>query len=339
MASPTLFSLPFFFFFFFFFLLPFCPISIHGAEPPPETVVGHLIREACKASNDTVACVSSLTDEYSRRPPMTNATTLMNIIQSALRISSESQNVAISMVKDLAESSPANKNLTLAAERCLVGLIYGNYRTDLTANDALPRGRIKDARAWMSATSGYQVGCAAGFKNIKGTLKLNETVSFLEKLVVLTNNALSMMMNYDNFGEETASWGPPKTERDGFWERVGAGDWLLPVSFTSKEEANVTVCEGKGRCDYEKVQDAVDATPRTTGNAGNRFVIWIKSGLYEEIIRVPLEKKNVVFVGDGMGKTVITGSLNVGIPDISTFDSATVGKSSFFKQYLLNTFL
>lgn len=333
MASPTLFSLPLFSFFIL-FLLPSCssnhpsPVSI-DAEPPPGTVVGHLIREACKASNDTSTCESSLTEEYSSRPPTKNATTLMDIIQSALRISSETQNVAISMVHDLTESSPGNKNLTVAAEHCLVGLIYGNYRTDLTANDALPRGRIKDARAWMSATSGYQVGCAAGFKNIKATLKLNETVSFLEKLVVLTNNALSMMMNYDNSGEETASWGPPKTERDGFWERVdvpATGDWSFPVSFTAKEEANVTVCEGKGRCDYEEVQDAVNVAP-TTNNAGNSFVIWIKTGVYEEIVRVPLEKKNVVFVGDGMGKTVITGSLNVGIPGISTFDSATVGKS------------
>lgn len=231
------------------------------------------------------------------------------------------------MVHDLMDSSPGNKNLTIAANHCLVGLIYGDYRTGLSVH-ALPRGRMKDARAWMSATSGYQVGCSTGFKNInKATLKLTETVSFLEKLVVVTNNVLSMMMNYDNFGEETAAWGPPKTERDGFWERVEVpGERSLPI-FTAgvppQEEANVTVCQGVGKCSYEKVQDAVDVAP--TNNAGKRFVIWIKAGVYEEIVRVPLEKKNVVFVGDGMGKTVITGSSNVGIAGIATFDSATVG--------------
>jgi hypothetical protein len=32
-----------------------------------------------------------------------------------------------------------------------------------------------------------------------------------------------------------------------------------------------------------------------------------------------------VFVGDGMGKTVITGDLNADTPGISTFNTATVG--------------
>lgn len=232
------------------------------------------------------------------------------------------------MVNDLMESSPDNKNLTVAARHCMVGLIYGNYRTDLTV-DALPRGRIKDARAWLSATSGYQVGCAAGFRNVNNaTSKLNETVMFLENLVVLTNNVLSMMMNYDNFGEDTTSWGPPKTERDGYWGRVdGWGDTSsLPVfkgGVPSGEEADVTVCK-VGVCDYDTVQTAVDAAPST----GGRFVIWIKAGVYEEILRIPLEKKNVVFVGDGMGKTVITGALSVGVSGVTTFDSATVGKPS-----------
>ncbi|KAJ8551559.1 hypothetical protein K7X08_021574 [Anisodus acutangulus] len=72
------------------------------------------------------------------------------------------------------------------------------------------------------------------------------------------------------------------------------------------------------------VQEAVNATP---GNFGpGKFVIWIKTGLYDEIVRVPLEKINVVFVGDGMGKTVITGSLSVGLmPGMTTYESATVG--------------
>ncbi|OVA01511.1 Pectinesterase [Macleaya cordata] len=56
-----------------------------------------------------------------------------------------------------------------------------------------------------------------------------------------------------------------------------------------------------------------------------KFVIRIKQGVYEEIFRIPLRKKNVVFLGDGMGKTVITGSLNVGQPGLSTYNTATVG--------------
>jgi pectin methylesterase-like acyl-CoA thioesterase len=84
----------------------------------------------------------------------------------------------------------------------------------------------------------------------------------------------------------------------------------------------VTVCKdaSKGGC-YKTVEEAVNAVP----NGGQRRFVKIKKGVYKETVTVPLEKKNVVFLGDGMGKTVITGSLNVGQPGISTYNSATVG--------------
>ncbi|KZV54480.1 putative pectinesterase/pectinesterase inhibitor 51-like [Dorcoceras hygrometricum] len=128
------------------------------------------------------------------------------------------------------------------------------------------------------------------------------------------------MVNYDVFGDKIGSWGPPKTERDGFWETgsVSSAPALAPA-VPSELEADVTVCKGSGACDYNSVQDAVNAAP------DKRFVIWIKTGVYEETVRVPLEKRNIVFVGDGMGKTVITGSMNVGQPGMSTYNSATVG--------------
>ncbi|KAK4359827.1 hypothetical protein RND71_022056 [Anisodus tanguticus] len=72
------------------------------------------------------------------------------------------------------------------------------------------------------------------------------------------------------------------------------------------------------------VQEAVNATPSNLGPG--KFVIWIKTGLYDEIVRVQLEKRNVVFVGEGMDKTVITGSLSVGLmPGMTTYESAAVG--------------
>nr|XP_009770358.1 PREDICTED: probable pectinesterase/pectinesterase inhibitor 51 [Nicotiana sylvestris] len=93
----------------------------------------------------------------------------------------------------------------------------------------------------------------------------------------------------------------------------------------SSLKSNVTVCKA-GNCDYKTVQEAVNAAPNYL--VYEKFVIWIKAGLYDEIIRIPLAKRNVVFLGDGMGKTVITGSLNVGHMGnngVTTFESATVG--------------
>ncbi|KAM1108380.1 hypothetical protein ACFXTH_004957 [Malus domestica] len=61
-------------------------------------------------------------------------------------------------------------------------------------------------------------------------------------------------------------------------------------------------------CDYQTVQEVVNPVPDDARD--KRFVIRIKAGVYEETIGVPLEKRNVVFLGDGIGKIVITASLN-----------------------------
>ena len=80
---------------------------------------------------------------------------------------------------------------------------------------------------------------------------------------------------------------------------------------------------------HNTVQEAVNAAPEN-GN-GKKFVIRIKAGVYEETVRIPLAKKNVVFLGDGIGKTVITGSSNVGRLGMTPYTMATVGK--FFSAF------
>ncbi|XP_023512339.1 probable pectinesterase/pectinesterase inhibitor 51 [Cucurbita pepo subsp. pepo] len=274
---------------------------------------------ACKATRFPDQCGSSLSHSPSLPP---NPTTLQ-IIQSAIAVSSDGLASAKSMVKQILDSSTDSPNRTTAAKNCLEVLRFSEYRISLT-NDAVRRGRTKDARAWMSASLLYHYDCWSALKYANDTQSVNKTMAFLDSLIGLTSNALSMLAAYDISGNDTAAWTLPRTERDGFWEGSSGGSGLgFSGGFPSKVDASATVCkDGAGGC-YKTVQEAVNAAPDNA--MGKRFVIHIKEGVYDEIVRVPLEKKNVVFLGDGMGKTVITGSLNVGQPGISTYNTATVG--------------
>lgn len=79
------------------------------------------------------------------------------------------------------------------------------YRLNLSSsNDTLPRGRIKDARAWMSAALAYQYDCYSGLKKVNDSKEVNDTMASLLSLTGLTSNALSMIVSYDLFGNETA---------------------------------------------------------------------------------------------------------------------------------------
>ncbi|KAG6721695.1 hypothetical protein I3843_03G124300 [Carya illinoinensis] len=290
-----------------------------NADAPPS--ISPAIRQACKATRFPSPCETSLT-QSKQVPP--NPTPLQ-LIQSAIWVSSQNLHTAQSMVKSILNSSSGNLNRTTAANNCLESLRNSEYRISRTTEDALPHGRIKDARIWMSASLLYQQDCWSALKYANDTQMVNSTMSFLDSLVGLTSKALSMVFSYSIFGNNIGLWAPPKTERDGFWMGGGGSGSDFRGGFPSKLKADATVCkDGSGGC-YKKVQDAVNAAP---DNAGERkFVIHIKEGVYKETVKIPLEKKNVVFLGDGMGKTVITGSLNVGQPGISTINTATVGVS------------
>ncbi|GAV57874.1 Pectinesterase domain-containing protein/PMEI domain-containing protein [Cephalotus follicularis] len=287
--------------------------------PLPSSSSQTEIQQACKATRNPQACEISLS-QSNQVPPNPTA---LQIIQSAFWVSSQNLKKAQGMVTSILEASAGNQNRTNAAKTCLQVLSMSEARTS-SATDSLPSGKIKDARAWMSAGLSYQYDCWSGLKYVNDTGMVNETMSFLDSLTGFTSNGLSMLMAYDNFGNKTASWKAPQTERDGFWEGSGNGGAQLGFSggVPSKLTADVTVCAAG--CKYQKVQDAVDASP-ANNDGTRRFVIHIKEGVYTETVRVPFEKKNVVFLGDGMGKTVITGSLNVGLLGVTTYNSATVG--------------
>lgn len=53
-----------------------------------------------------------------------------------------------------------------------------------------------------------------------------------------------------------------------------------------------------------------------------RYVIYVKAGTYNENVEVGQKVKNVMVVGDGIGKTIVTGSKSVG-GGSTTFKSAT----------------
>ncbi|KAF6154917.1 hypothetical protein GIB67_018354 [Kingdonia uniflora] len=274
------------------------------------------IQQACKATRNPQTCETTL---IQARNFAVNATSI-EIIQCSLWVSEEKLKAAQKMVKTILVASNGELNHTNACNNCLEVLGYSQYRL-AAAGEALPLGGVKNARAWLSSSLLYQYDCWSALKYVNDSQLVNETMAFMDSLIGLTSNTVSMVVSYDLFGNDTALWRPPMTERLGFWEDgvlLGLGSkGGFPINLT----LDVTVC--KVGCEYKSVQEAVDAVPDNRGM--RRFVIKIKEGVYNETVRVPLEKKNVVFLGDGMGKTVITGSKSVQVPGITTYNTATVG--------------
>ena len=92
--------------------------------------------------------------------------------------------------------------------------------------------------------------------------------------------------------------------------------------------ANAVVAkDGSGK--YRTLSAAISAAPK---NSKGRYVIYVKAGVYNE--QVEIKSNNIMLVGDGIGKTVITGSKSVG-GGTTTFRSATVGMFKLFLLFVL----
>ncbi|CAB4269701.1 unnamed protein product [Prunus armeniaca] len=104
--------------------------------------------------------------------------------------------------------------------------------------------------------------------------------------------------------------------KNGFPTWVKPGDRKLLQSSSAK--ADVVVAKD-GSWNYKTISEAVSAASKRKGSA--RYVIYVKAGTYKE--NVQIKSKNIMLRGDGIGKTIITGSKSVG-GGSTTFNSATV---------------
>ncbi|KAH7676860.1 Pectinesterase protein [Dioscorea alata] len=304
MASPLL------------LLLLLLPFSGAGAA-----TVSTTIHAACRATRFPSICEKTLSES----PSLPQNPSPTDLILAAINASSSGTTTALTLSHSILSSS-SDPNHTTAARNCIDLLTLASHRLSSISSPS-SSARLSSARAWTSAVLLYHYSCWSALKYVNTTSQISSAMAFLTDLQSITSNALSMLFSLHRFGPDLSLWSPPQTERDGYWDSssssgaatgadFGSGSTLL-----SRSKPDVMVCKG-GSCRFDSVQAAVDSAPV---NRTERFVIYIKEGVYNETVRVPFEKPNLAFVGDGMGKTVITGSLSADMVGVSTYNTATVG--------------
>ena len=93
--------------------------------------------------------------------------------------------------------------------------------------------------------------------------------------------------------------------KHGFPTWVTPGDQKLLQS-SSAPKANIVVAQD-GSGNYKTIKEAINAASSQSGNG--RFVIYVKAGTYKENVEIKL--KNIMLVGDGIGKTIVTRFYNL----------------------------
>ncbi|KAM0865774.1 hypothetical protein ACQ4PT_043050 [Festuca glaucescens] len=175
----------------------------------------------------------------------------------------------------------------------------------------------EDARTWLSAVLTDHVTCLDGL----GHEPLRDAVgAHLEPLKSLASASLAVL---NAVGSRAVADDVARDVRlaevvDEFPSWVPARDRTLLEGARAVQADVVVAKDGSGR--YKTVKEAVDAAP---DGGKNRYVIYVKKGVYKENVEVGKKKRELMIVGDGMDGTVITGSRNV-VDGATTFNSATL---------------
>lgn len=165
-----------------------------------------------------------------------------------------------------------------------------------------------DAQTWLSTALTNLETCQTGFMELGVS-------DFM--LPLMSNNVSKLICNTLALGNNGTI---DKETYYGFPTWVKPGDRKLLQ--TSSIRPNLVVAQD-GSGNYRTIKAALDAAARRSGS--ERFVIYVKRGVYRENLEIGNKLKNIMLVGDGMKYTIITGSRSVG-GGSTTFNSATVGK-------------
>ncbi|XP_073272580.1 probable pectinesterase/pectinesterase inhibitor 61 [Primulina huaijiensis] len=184
----------------------------------------------------------------------------------------------------------------------------------------------QDVLTWISASLTNHDTCNEGFEQLTGDLK-NQMSDRLKDLSELVSNSLAIYAaNGDN---DDFSGIPIQNRRRRLLSSVEKHEhfpsWLsrkdrmmLDMPVTAINADIIVSHDGNGT--YKTIAEAIKKVPE---HSNRRTIIYVRAGKYEEDkLKVGRKKKNVMLIGDGKGKTVISGGKNI-FDNITTFHTAS----------------
>ncbi|PHT46677.1 putative pectinesterase/pectinesterase inhibitor 17 [Capsicum baccatum] len=171
--------------------------------------------------------------------------------------------------------------------------------------------KSNDVQTWLSAAMANLQTCLNGFQDFKLS-------SYLEKIPFVMLDDFSKNVCNSLAINKLASTSQVMLENH--TQKLEIPEWLSVQEITSIEADVVVAKDGSGN--YSTISEALSAVKRMRNNGTERFVIYVKSGIYQEYVKINKSMNNLMFVGDGIDVTVITGNRS-NRTGFTTFRSAT----------------
>ncbi|XP_010687599.2 pectinesterase/pectinesterase inhibitor PPE8B [Beta vulgaris subsp. vulgaris] len=222
---------------------------------------------------------------------------------------------AISDCLDLLELSSDELSWTLSASQHGKGNGTGDMASDL--------------KTWLSAALSNQETCLEGFDGTGNIVKtivsgsINQLSSLIKNILHMVHLAPRPIHGSNSRANGARPGGGGRRlmakndDEHEFPSWIRSKDRKL-LQTTGVLTPNVVVAQD-GSGNFSRIMDAIEAAP---SHNTDRFVIYVKKGVYEENVEIKRKKTNIMMYGDGMDVTIITSNHSV-VDGWTTYRSAT----------------
>ncbi|KAI7725524.1 hypothetical protein M8C21_007066 [Ambrosia artemisiifolia] len=184
-------------------------------------------------------------------------------------------------------------------------------------------GSSQDVMTWLSAALTNQDTCTEGLSEVENGYVKQQMEAKLKDLSKLVSNCLAIYAaatDGDDFGGVPIEHRRRRLMSSTFPKWLSRKERRLLQSPVGGIQADIVVSkDGNGTC--TTIAEAIKKAPE---HSNRRIIIYVRAGRYEEEnLKVGRKKMNLMFIGDGKGKTVITGGVNVVVNNVTTFHTAS----------------
>ncbi|KAJ4794461.1 Pectinesterase [Rhynchospora pubera] len=180
-----------------------------------------------------------------------------------------------------------------------------------------------DVLTWLSAVVTNQDTCEEEIDQSGDAYLKPQMMSYFNELAELLSNNLAIYTNQDFSTISTQNKKRRKllstSDRSNEfpnWVKRSVRRLLQVPAFAIQADMVVSK-DGNGT--HKNIGDAIKAVPNYNPR---RVIIYVKAGRYEENVKVDRKKTNIMFIGDGVGKTVVSGGRSV-YENYTTYSTAT----------------
>ncbi|KAJ8534689.1 hypothetical protein K7X08_016417 [Anisodus acutangulus] len=290
------------------------------------------ISRTCSRTRFPTLCLNSL-NEF---PGALTASSDADLVHISVNVTLQRFDKAFYMASDI-NHLDMDKRTRSAYESCLELLEDSVYLLSRSLTSVSPApGNNHDVQTWLSAALTNQDTCTEGFADVSGNVKDQMAVK-LKNLSQLVSNCLAifaslngdddfagvpiqnrkrrLMGSYDR-GSTVVS---VKNHENYFPKWLSRKDRMLLDAPVSAIQADIIVSKD-GNGTFKTITEAIKKVPN---NNTRRIIIYVKAGRYEEDnLKIGRKKTNIMLIGDGKGKTMISGGKSVS-QNLTTFHTAS----------------